>query len=96
MCKECFKESRPEIVCRENKTEITFHNALPPLPVERIKIDGCRIKDTRVKKCDYLLLYCHTEQNAVFVELKGNKVATAIEQLSAAFDHGQIQPLIKG
>ena len=95
MCDQCFKDSRQKIVCREKRTEITFLNAKPPLPVERIKIDGCRIKDNEVKKCDYLLLYSHTEQNAVFIELKGNKVVTAIEQLSATLDHKQIQPLIK-
>jgi hypothetical protein len=54
--------------------------------VEKIRVDGCVISDNTVKKCDCLLL-CAKIEKAVLVELKGNKVETAIEQLSATLDN---------
>jgi hypothetical protein len=83
-CRE-FEDDRAYIVCEEKRTKITFHNSTGET-VAKIRIDGCVITDNAVKKCDYLLL-CAKIKKAVFVELKGNKVATAIEQLSATLDN---------
>jgi hypothetical protein len=87
-CRE-FEDNRAYIVCEENRTKITFHNA-DGKTVAKIRIDGCVITGSAVKKCDYLLL-CTKIKTAIFVELKGNKVMTAIEQLSATLDNKIIQ-----
>jgi hypothetical protein len=87
-CRE-FEDQRTHIVCEEKWTQITFHNSTGET-VAKIRIDGCVITDNTVKKCDYLLL-CDKIKKAVFVELKGNKVMTAIEQLSATLDNETIK-----
>jgi hypothetical protein len=87
-CRE-FEGQRMYIVCEEKRTKITFCNSTGET-VAKIRIDGCVITDNTVKKCDYLLL-CAEIKKAVFVELKGNKVMTAIEQLSATLDNETIK-----
>jgi hypothetical protein len=82
-CREEYNKKL--IVCEENQTKITFRNT-SRVTVEKIRIDGCVITNNAVKKCDYLLL-CAEKKKAIFVELKGNKVKTAIEQLSATLDN---------
>jgi hypothetical protein len=96
MFKNCrdFEDKRVLIVCEENGIKITFHNSTRET-VAKIRIDGCVITGNAVKKCDYLLL-CANKRTAVFVELKGNKVMTAIEQLSATFDNTAIKTAIEG
>jgi hypothetical protein len=92
-CRE-FEDNRSLIVCAENRTKITFHN-MTGETVEKIRIDGCVIIGKDVKKCDCLLL-CAGIKKAVLVELKGNKVMTAIEQLSATLDNKIIKiPLVQ-
>jgi hypothetical protein len=88
---ECceYEGKKTCIVCEEKRTKITFHNATKET-VAKIRIDGCVIPDNTVKKCDYLLL-CTAIEKAIFVELKGNKVETAIEQLSATLDNETIK-----
>jgi hypothetical protein len=83
-CRE-FEDNRAYIVCEENRTKITFHNTAGET-VAKIRIDGCVITGSAVKKCDYLLL-CAEIKKAIFVELKGNKVEAAIKQLSATLDN---------
>jgi hypothetical protein len=83
-CRE-FEDNRENIVCEEKRTKITFRNSTGET-VKKIRIDGCVITDNNLKKCDYLLV-CVEVKKAVFVELKGNKVMTAIEQLSATLDN---------
>jgi hypothetical protein len=91
-----IKDNRSKIVCKENKTEITFHNPMGKT-VEKIKIDGGVIKDATVKKCDYLVSCLDIKiPIAILVELKGNKVRTAIEQLSATLDNTIIKTAING
>ncbi|MDR2633266.1 MAG: hypothetical protein LBC51_06540 [Treponema sp.] len=58
--------------------------------VAKIRIDGCVIPDNTVKTYDYLLL-CTAIKKAVFIELKGNKVKTAIEQLPATLDNEKVK-----
>jgi hypothetical protein len=83
MFEDCceFGDKRAKIVCEEKQTKITFHNVTGET-VAKIKIDGCVITSNAVKKCDYLLV-CAGIEKAILIELKGNKVMTAIEQLSA-------------
>jgi hypothetical protein len=83
-CRE-FEDTRKRIVCEENRTIITFYNPSGETAA-KIRIDGCVITGNAVKKCDYLLL-CGKIKKAIFVELKGNKVMAAIEQLSATLDN---------
>jgi archaellin len=91
-CRE-FEDKRAYIVCEERRSKITFHNAAKTTAA-KIRIDGCVIKDTNVKKCDYLLL-CVEIKRAVFIELKGNKVMTAIEQLAATLENETVKkPLV--
>jgi hypothetical protein len=84
-----FEDNRAYIVCEENRAKITFHNTAGET-VAKIKIDGCIITGGAVKRCDYLLL-CTKIKKAIFVELKGAKVMTAIEQLSATLDNKMIK-----
>jgi hypothetical protein len=90
-CRE-FEDNRTYIVCEEKRTTITFYNATRET-VAKIRIDGCVITDNAVKKCDYLLL-CAAIKMAVFVELKGKDLTTAIEQLSATLDNTIIKSAI--
>jgi hypothetical protein len=95
-----IKDNRAKIVCKENKTKITFHNPTGKI-VEKIKIDGGVIKDDTVKKCDYLISCVDIEipipiAIAILVELKGNKVTDAIKQLSATLDNTIIKAAING
>jgi hypothetical protein len=89
--KKCcdFTGKKKLIVCEENRSIITFHN-ITEETVAKIRVDGCVIPDKTVKKCDYLLL-CEVLEKAVLVELKGNKVGTAIEQLSATLDNETVK-----
>ena len=91
-CRE-FEDDREHIVCEEKQTKITFRN-MARETVAKIRIDGCVIAGNTVKKCDYLLLYAEIKK-AVFVELKGNKVMTAIEQLAATLDNAIIKEPLK-
>jgi hypothetical protein len=84
-----YEGKKTHIVCEEKRTKITFHNTTGET-VAKIRIDGCVIKDNTVKKCDYLLL-CVEIKRAVFVELKGNKVETAIEQLLVTLDNETVK-----
>lgn len=51
--------------------------------IDKIKVDGCLISSTKIKKCDYLFIYKDDNKNKtfVFVELKGVDLKTAIQQL---------------
>jgi Icc-related predicted phosphoesterase len=92
-CRE-FEDKRTHIVCEEKRTKITFRNSTGET-VAKIRIDGCVITGNAVKKCDYLLL-CADIKTAVFVELKGKDVITAIEQLSETLGNTIIKPAIEG
>jgi hypothetical protein len=84
-----FEDDRTLIVCKERQSIITFHN-ITKETVEKIRVDGRLISDNTVKKCDYLLL-CAKIKKAILVELKGNKVKAAIEQLSATLNNETIK-----
>lgn len=76
---ECEEVTRNRlIVLRENRSEIRFTNQ-GQQKVRIVTVDGCEITDGL--KCDFLVIsICGKEH---FVELKGNNVHHAIEQLKA-------------
>jgi hypothetical protein len=85
-----FTGTREKVVCKEGHTTITFLNK-SRITIAKIHIDGGVIKSQNCLKCDYLLL-CEKERLlAVFVELKGNKVMHAIDQLEATFENATIR-----
>ncbi len=75
----CYSKTTDKIiVCKERKRKIVFYNN-NEREVEKIKVDGCQI--TEGERCDYLVHF-HLYQN--FIELKGEDIPRAIEQLKAS------------
>ncbi|MCU0434511.1 MAG: hypothetical protein MUC87_13745 [Bacteroidia bacterium] len=51
------------------------------------KVDG-GISKSKNEKCDYLILKCTTEKpDAYFIELKGNDLLKAVDQITATIDN---------
>ncbi|AFY60808.1 hypothetical protein [Synechococcus sp. PCC 6312] len=74
---ECVTKTKEKIiVCSEKNRKIAFKNS-PGYWVYKIRIDDCVIKEG--KKCDFGLIPCDNVE--IYVELKGNKLSEAIEQL---------------
>jgi len=63
------------IVLKENRSKVIFDNK-KQIKVEKIHVDGCQI--TSGIRCDYLML---TDSLEYFIELKGQDLDHAIEQL---------------
>lgn len=51
----------------------------------RIRVDGCLIKDSGEKRCDYAYYLC-LSKTLLLVELKGTDVATAVFQILSTKD----------
>jgi len=85
---ECFT---PSTVAKENDREFRIINK-SKLKICKVKIDDCFIKDGKIKKCDYLFKLCGQEK-FFLVELKGNKVKDAVEQILSTFE--QINNFVK-
>lgn len=68
----------PNIKFEENKRVIIFKNPTCML-CQRVQVDGCAI--TEGKRCDKLLIDWRGDE--YYVELKGNDIAKAIEQIMA-------------
>ncbi len=66
-----------KIVLSEEKSKITFVNNKRK-KVRKVKIDDCVIKGNE-KRCDFLIIRKPKEE--IYVELKGNNVDYAIEQI---------------
>lgn len=49
--------------------------------LEKIKVDGCLLKDSSIKKCDFLFIY--NDKKFLFVELKGKNIEEAVKQLTS-------------
>lgn len=65
----------------ENKSSFSIRCNKAKL-VDKYKIDGYFDNDTTHKKCDYLFIYHHTNRDTIiFVELKGEGIKRAFEQL---------------
>ncbi|WP_157162625.1 hypothetical protein [Cylindrospermum stagnale] len=67
-----------------NKQEYRLDNS-NKLEICKLRVDGCLITDQEGKKCDYLILACQ-DKLAFFVELKGQDLKEAIEQIDSALD----------
>lgn len=81
MKEECTeKVTHKKIVFEEQRSKLTIDNP-DQVPVVKIRVDDCEIKDGR--RCDYLFLANGLEH---FVELKGNKVTYAIKQIISTID----------
>ncbi|MDN5199817.1 hypothetical protein QQ008_00545 [Fulvivirgaceae bacterium BMA10] len=73
----CIEErSDSKIVCSENNRKIIFNNPSRNT-VKKIKVDGCQI--TTGIRCDFLVI--ETNKNEHFIELKGQNIKHAFEQL---------------
>ena len=70
----------------ENKSSFTLKN-----PQRRevciVHVDDC-METKNIAKCDYLILVCSCD-DAYFIELKGTKLARAVEQLDATIQREQ-------
>ncbi len=64
-----------KIKCEENKRKIIFNNSKRE-SVRKITVDGCQITDGL--RCDYLIAH---NINEYFIELKGEDIKHAFEQL---------------
>ena len=74
----CETNKSKEIVCEENKRKMTFLNP-DRLEITKVHVDGCEITDNSTR-CDYLVVGNSIEN---YVELKGQDIKHAIEQLEA-------------
>lgn len=76
------RTSNPLIVFKEKKAKIAFQNTARK-EYQRITVDGCVIKDGN--KCDFLLV-SNEHGDQYFVELKGEDVNHAVEQLETSME----------
>ncbi|MGI0493183.1 hypothetical protein ACN4EG_15475 [Alkalinema pantanalense CENA528] len=77
-CQELTQDKR--IVFREKRSQITFINTAQ-VEILKIKVDGCVVCDSKTLRCDFALL--PDREVEIYVELKGNDVAHAVEQLKS-------------
>ena len=85
---ECLSRLNDSYIkCEEKGKKLVFCNS-NRLQFIRIKVDGCVITDNG-SRCDFLILI-YTESHQLtdqhFIELKGNKIEKAIEQLKNCFE----------
>ncbi len=80
--KECTTiKSGKKITVGENNKKLFIINK-SKVDVEKIKVDGCLIKNDKEKKCDYIVCYeKKSQQKVYYVEFKGSKVKTGFIQL---------------
>ena len=71
-----------EIVCKENNRKFILHASCSKF--YKIKIDGYVEKNTKNKKCDFLIIKEDNEDIEIFIELKGKKVKYAFNQIIAS------------
>lgn len=74
-CEEIADNTK--IILEENRSKICFINENRN-KIRKIKIDGCVIKDERIR-CDYLLIL--PNETELYVELKGGNVTHAVVQI---------------
>lgn len=70
-----------ELVCQENGK--IFRLYTNGIEFSKIKLDNGQNNER--KKCDYLIVKS-TNDIQIFIELKGNKIATAYRQILASYD----------
>ncbi len=71
-----------ELVCKENGK--IFRLYTNGIKFDKIKLDDGQ--NNECKKCDYLITK-QTKDIQIFVELKGNKIAKAYQQILASYDN---------
>lgn len=72
------KKSKSEFIIKnDNQREIEKH-----------KVDDCLIKGEAFKKCDWLAVVSEKDipKKEIYIELKGNDVSYAVEQLTASIE----------
>ena len=85
---ECTEETNnPIIVLEEKGKKMTFINKERKV-IRKIQVDDCAI--TEGKRCDWLVI--NDEHYEHFVELKGNDVVYACEQLSVSITRLSANP----
>lgn len=81
--KEYAKTCSKEIVCKENNRKFILHASCSKF--YKIKIDGDVEKNTKNKKCDFLIIKEDKEDIEIFIELKGKKIKDAFNQIKASY-----------
>lgn len=72
------------IVLSEKRSKFILHNPHTRI-VAKIAFDGCKDYSASGKRCDHVLLLHEADKKAaLFIELKGNKLPHAIQQLEAS------------
>ena len=94
-CEQNTDYSAKEIVFKERKNipEYRVYNNSRHFLV-KIQVDGCLLKDKiGIRKCDFLMLDC-TANKAFFIELKGQNLGDAVEQIKSTVP--QLSPKLSG
>ena len=86
---ECieYDEARKICIAEQYGKKYTLNND-SGFKIQKIKVDGCLAQHTGEKRCDYLFkIETKTPQNAIFVELKGGDLITAVRQVSYTINY---------
>lgn len=94
MCLNKWKKLHPgKDDCFANKTSVSENGKTFRIECKDkaeqfccIHADGCFIIDNDSKKCDYIFIRC-TNEDTYYVELKGQEIDRAYEQLISTIDH---------
>ena len=73
-------DDRSIITVKENGKTYQLNN-VSKQKVKKVKIDGCIQQAEGEKRCDYLLTINEKINRAIFIELKGGGLVTAIKQI---------------
>ena len=79
-CTDCSKGKK--IVANEKRRKYTAEN-VNSKTICKVRIDDCVIVGSSIIKCDYLFLVCD-DSTALFIELKGQNMSHAIDQIEAS------------
>lgn len=86
-CECCKATIQKTIALSEKKSKFILNNP-ENKTVEQIKFDGSPRYSYSGKRCDFILLLKDLpKEAALFVELKGHKLRTAIQQLEESIQH---------
>jgi hypothetical protein len=81
----CATQSTHKIItAEENKRKLTINNPSGKL-IKKVKVDGCLEVGTG-KRCDYLFEIEEPISHVIYLELKGNNVERAYQQLIATIE----------
>lgn len=81
---ELFSDTRPIILLKDKRGKSEYRANNPTHKIATaLQVDACITRENNLQKCDFLLLD-EQERIAHFIELKGQDLATGIEQLIAS------------